>query len=233
VNDPKNHSTKEYRLKYQVQWTKDMITPKAMTGTVLDVSGGLIEWNIAPNKSAKGANTECFDDYCVTEKEWTVGEAHGFGGGICAGTLLWGYTHQHVGAINSTMTINGVEHCTSYQIHGTDPANPPGNEKGFVVKFTNCVDKDTLGNHVRLNKGDKVNIRAHYDVDVNSEATLPLPGGKHGGVMDLFFTFMDCDPGTYGEVYVCKQSTCVPTFDGHAPAKEIFKTIGDCQASCS
>lgn len=234
VNTKSDKDHKEYRLQYDVEYTEDLTnTLKPARVGVLDVSGGAIEWNIAPNKAASGANTKCYDDYCVTEKEWTVGDAHGFGGGICAGTLLWGYTHQHVGAINSTMTINGVEHCTSYPVHGTDPTNPPGNEKGFVVKFTNCVDKDTLGNHVRLNQGDKVNIRAHYDVDVNSVATLPLPGGKHGGVMDLFFTFMDCDPGTYGEIYVCKQSICVPTFEGHAPAKETFKTIGDCQAACS
>merc|ERR1712194_277850 len=130
------------------------------------------------------------------------------------------------------MFINDEPYCTSLPVHGTDPANPPGNEKGFVVKFTNCVDRDGIGNDFRLNHGDKLSVEAWYDVDPNSTATLPMPGGKHGGIMDLFFAMMDCDPGTFGEIYVCRQATCKPTFKGHVGRKETtYKTISDCQAT--
>jgi len=50
--------------------------------------------------------------------------------------------------------------------------------------------------------------------------------------MDLFFAMMDCDPGTFGEIYVCRQNSCVPTFDGHVDKSEVFATLGDCQQSC-
>lgn len=95
-------------------------------------------------------------------------------------------------------------------------------------------EQGQIGNHVRLNAGDEVGVEAWYDVDPDSVATLPLPGGKHGGIMDLFFAMMDCDPGTFGELYICRQATCVPTFKGHAPRSETtYSTIDACQAACS
>lgn len=221
---------RSYKLQYDIEYTEDMSSLKALRGVVLDASGGAIEWNIAPNMRPHD-NTVCTGTTCVTKKTWTVGHQRGFGNGICAGTMLWGYTHMHLGSINSTFNINGEQYCTSLPIHGTDPSNPPGNEKGFVVKYTDCVNKDLKGNHVRLNHGDKFEIEAWYDVDPESTATLPFPGGKHGGVMDLGFAMMDCDPGTFGEIYVCRQNTCVPTFTGHA--RSTFKTLSDCEASCS
>merc|ERR1712216_1017434 len=103
VNTKSDKNHKGYRLQYDVEYTENVTNVlKAARVGVLDVSGGAVEWNIAPNKAASGANTVCEDTYCVTEKSWTVGEAHGFGGGVCAGRMLWSYTHQHIGAINST-----------------------------------------------------------------------------------------------------------------------------------
>lgn len=99
-------------------------------------------------------------------------------------------------------------------------------------KFTECVNKDKLGNNVRLERGDVVKLESWYDVDPDSTVTLPLPGGKHGGVMDLFFTFMDCDPGTFGEIYVCRQETCQATFKSHVSSSEVYATKGDCEGKC-
>jgi len=50
----------------------------------------------------------------------------------------------------------------------------------------------------------------HYDVDPESQRHFPMPGGKHGGIMGLYFAFMDCDAGSWGEVYVRRNDTCVP-----------------------
>jgi hypothetical protein len=223
---------KSYRLQYDIEYTEDMSALRPLRGVVLDVSGGAIEWNIHANMK-KRDNTECDGTTCVTKDTWIVGHQKGFGNGICSGHMLWSYTHQHLGAINSTMFLNGKPYCTSLPIHGTDAANPPGNEKGFVVKFTNCVDRDGLGNDVRLNAGDELRIEAWYDVDSKSVGTLPLPGGKHGGVMDLFFAMMDCDPGTFGELYVCRQAACVPSFKSNAGKGTTYATIDDCKAACS
>lgn len=225
--------TKTYKLQYDIEYTEDLSTLKPLRGVVLDVSGGAIEWNIDQNVKNR-ANTECDDTTCVTKDSWTVGEQKGFGNGICAGRMLWSYTHQHLGAVNSTMFLNGEPYCTSYPIHGTNASNPPGNEKGFVVKFTNCVDRDGLGNDVQLKHGDDLRVEAWYDVDPKSTATLPFPGGKHGGVMDLFFAMMDCEPGTFGELYVCRQATCVPSFKSNVGKKDTsYATLGDCQAACN
>lgn len=233
VNKPSDRSHKAYKLQYDVEYTEDLSKLKAIGGFVVDVSGGAIEWNIGPD-AKKAPNTKCDSKACVTTDTFTVGTQRnrGVDGGICSGEMLWSYTHQHLGGINATMHINGKPHCTSYAVHGTDPTNPVGNEKGFVVKFTECVSKP-LGNKVRLNKGDKVKLEAWYDVDVDSQGTLPMPGGKHGGIMDLFFGLMDCDPGTFGEIYVCRQSTCVPTFKGHPKRGETsYSKIDACQAAC-
>ena len=35
-----------------------------------------------------------------------------------------------------------------------------GNELGYVVNFTRCIDRDNLGNELRLNKGDVVTIHS-------------------------------------------------------------------------
>jgi len=223
---------KAYKLQYDIEYTEDMSSLKPMRGVVLDVSGGSIEWNIAPNMRPRD-NTVCDATTCVTKDKWIVGQQPTFGKGICAGTMLWAYTHMHLGATNATMSINGEPHCTGYPIHGKNASNPPGDEKGFVVKYTDCISKEKLGNHVRLNAGDEFAVEAWYDVDPESTATLPMPGGKHGGVMDLAFGMMECDPGTFGEIYVCRQSTCVPTFKGHKGTRTHFKTISECEAGCS
>merc|ERR1712232_855605 len=103
--------------------------------------------------------------------------------------------------------------------------------KGYVVAFSECVAPQ-LGNQIRLNKGDILTITAFYDVNAKSTMNLPLPGGKHGGIMALQFFNMDCDPGTFGEIYVCRNSACVPTYKGKKGTDEHWETLEECQAAC-
>jgi hypothetical protein len=130
------------------------------------------------------------------------------------------------------LDINGKEYCTSLPVVGTDPANPAGNEQGFLVKVTECVDHKMQGNKVRLEKGDVVTLTQHYDVDPASQRQFPMPGGKHGGIMALFFTMMDCDAGTFAEVYVKRNDTCVPTPAKKCKGKDCphYDTLEACQA---
>merc|ERR1712232_902409 len=110
--------------------------------------------------------------------------------GICPGTLYNSYLHQHTGAISGTMFVNGVEICNSYPIIGTVPGTGPesvGNEMGYNVGFQMCIDQPNQNNSVILNEGDVVTITGFYDVDVASTRNLPIAGGKHGGIMMLYF----------------------------------------------
>jgi hypothetical protein len=118
--------------------------------------------------------------------------------------------HMHAGGILGTLALNGKEICTSLPVVGTDPANLPGNEQGFLVKVTECIDHRLLGNKLRLEKGDTMTLTQTYDVDPESQAFYPMPGGKHGGIMALFFAMIDCDEGSWGEIYVRRNDTCVP-----------------------
>ena len=57
------------------------------------------------------------------------------------------------------------------------------------------VLQDHDHNSIRLNKGDNLTIWSLYDVDKASTRAYPMPGGKHGGIMALFFYYMSCDAG--------------------------------------
>lgn len=152
------------------------------------------------------------------------------GSGVCPGTMLWGYLHQHSGSINGSLVVNGVTHCTNFPVIGTDPSNPSGNEKGFIAAFSECVNST---NTIRLNEGDNVTVVGYYDMDANSTRYEPVPMGKHGGVMGLYFGLMYCDPGTYDEIYVCRQNSCVPTWIGNVGDKDpVYTSLDGCQAGC-
>ena len=130
VNNATDVSTREFHLLYEVQYTRDMTSLTMINGGVLDLSGGDIEWNIGPGLSSTADNTVCNDTVCNVTDSVVVGTSHGFGKGLCAGTMLWSYLHQHFGSIRGTMYINNEEICSSTPVYGTDPDNLPGNEKG-------------------------------------------------------------------------------------------------------
>merc|ERR1712154_743589 len=151
--------------------------------------------NLAPHK--KGKWTSCDDKVCKTEGSRTM---------PVSGTIHWGYTHQHVCALNSTLSVNGKPHCTSYPHYGTDPHDAPGNEKGYAVGFHMCIDPDEPTDAIHVNKGDTLTITAYASVDSEDTTSLPIPGGNHNGFMNLFFFVVN--PDTTDE-YVCKQNRCV------------------------
>merc|ERR1712084_181971 len=96
-----------------------------------------------------------------------------------AGTISWAYTHQHTGALNSSMSVNGVHHCASYPHVGKDAHNTPGNEKGYAVGFHMCIDPLQSNTSVHVNKGDNLTLVAYYSVDPEDTRFLPIPGGEH------------------------------------------------------
>lgn len=229
VNNRADIEAKGYRFTYDIEWSKDLSMLKPVKMVMLDNRGDT-EGNIYPGQVSPRTYTTCDDKVCITNRTWTAGHQGKLGHGICAGTMLWSYLHQHIGAINGSMLINGKTHCEGFPLIGTDPTNPYGNEKGYVVSFSECVNST---NQVRINKNDKVTILDYYDVDVDSTRFSPIPSGKHGGVMGLYFGQMDCDEGTFDEVYVCRSATCVPAYTSNLGRKDThYATADDCRAAC-
>jgi hypothetical protein len=241
VNDPSNNSTRTVRLKSTFQYTRNFAGTKHLQTSLLDVGGNarsehgqminaISEWGVDTYLSNEGMYTRCDDKVCNATRTQVIGDGSKFGYGFCAGEMLWSYMHIHAGGTFGSMAINGQEVCTSLPVVGTDPANPPGNEQGYLVGVTQCIDHRLQGNKVRLEKGDVITLSAQYDVDPMSQRHFPMPGGKHGGIMALFFAFMDCDPGTYSEVYVTRNDTCVPVpHEKRDKVGPIFETLEECQ----
>lgn len=93
-------------------------------------------------------------------------------------TLL-AYTHQHIGAINSTLSVKGKPHCTSYPHYGADPHDAPGNEKGYAVGFHMCISPNEPTQAIHVNKGDTLTLTAYASVESEDTRSQPIPGGKH------------------------------------------------------
>merc|ERR1711953_1442630 len=89
-----------------------------------------------------------------------------------------------------------------------------------------------MGNGLVLKKGDVMTVETYYDVDPNSKRNAPFPGGKHGGIMALFFGAMHCDPGTYGEKYVCRQGQCIGV-KKKLKGKKTYADYGSCEVACT
>lgn len=177
---------------------------------VIDVFRCDILENLKPN--GRTVNTVCDDKLCTSTQTRTM---------PVSGHIQWAYTHQHNGAVNTTLSVNGVPTCTSFPHAGTDPNDAPGNEKGYIVGFRMCIDP-VLDKPLQINKGDKLTITALVSVDSADTRFLPLPGGEHTGFMGLFYFFFHEDnaPGAYN----CVNNRCVA-----GPGGVPLKT---CQSVC-
>lgn len=229
-------------MKYTVEWTRNMTSFKHLRVHCFDLGGAPriekqnflfgTEWNTGPYLNNEGSHQHCNGTVCNVTHTVIVGEQKSLEQGMCAGEMIWSYVHMHAGAISGAMFINGKKYCTSNPIVGTDANNTPGNEKGFMVEISSCVNEHKFGNKVRLNKGDVVTVNALYDVNPASTKYLPLPGGKHGGIMALFFSAMHCDPGTWGEQYVCRDNQCIGVKKKLGLFQKKWKTLSECQEKC-
>jgi hypothetical protein len=247
VNNPSDLSKKDYRLSYDVRWSRNLTAVASLQTGMLDVAGDFIEWDIdgkgkqfpAPVPgvpSTYSVNQTCTSGagaVCTTSRDIAVGVQPTFAGltdTICAGRLLSGYMHMHIGAINASLHHNGRPVCMSNPVYGDDPNNPPGNELGYVVDFSYCIDAQVPADAIRLEKGDSLTLTTNYDVDEESTRGYPFPGGKHGGVMGLFFYQIDCDDDAVAAGFACRQGDCISVPKGKNTSE--FDTLGDCLSKC-
>jgi hypothetical protein len=210
VNNPKDKTSKKYNLVYNITWTTDVEKVKPVKTYVLDVFDcGIVE-NLFPNKHS--STTKCDDKNCISKVTHTM---------PVSGTIHWAYGHQHSGASNSTLSVNGVPVCSSFPHVGTDLHDAPGNEKGYLVGFKMCIDP-AVDKPIKVNKGDELTLIAHASVDSADTRYLPIPGGSHTGFMGLFYFFLH--EGKDTDAYTCVNNNCVADSMG-APLKM-------CQAAC-
>ena len=93
--------------------------------------------------------------------------------------------HQHVGAVNLSVSVNGRLVCASYPTYGNQEG-VAGDELGYLTHMSQCIgtaaDAYTEG-PLQLSKGDKLRVDGYYFVGDNDERIAPFKGGTHLGVM--------------------------------------------------
>lgn len=166
----------DYYLRYTVDWVAPAEAPQ-----LKDVRIGV--WttpNCAAyyNVLASDAQPES-----VSSTDFTVPHA---------GEVVHAIGHQHTGAINVSMWLNGQFVCASYPSYGTE-ADVAGNELGHLVKMSVCLDKDATGKTMKTKKGDKVTIKAYYYVGRDDPRLGPSPAGTHLNVMSYMYTVFSID----------------------------------------
>ena len=103
------------------------------------------------------------------------------------GKLVYAVGHQHVGALNISLFLNGKFVCASYPTYGSE-IGVAGNEKGYLTKMSKCFDMDEAGGALQLNRGDIVRVDSWYWVGSEDPRIEPLPAGSHLNVMGYMYT---------------------------------------------
>lgn len=165
---------KDYFFKYTIDWTTDNSALKPIHVYVLDASDCRVEYNIDANDGSPVS---------VTELSWES---------EVDGDIVFGVGHIHNAGINTTVSRNGVDVCTTVPVYGTE-VGVPGNEKGYLTAAPPCImhgEENKAG--FRVEAGDVITLRANYWVGTGVDPTgSGLPGGFHGGVMALFYLGVD------------------------------------------
>ena len=118
-----------------------------------------------------------------------------------------------MGAINISLFVKDKFVCASHPQYGQTPGKA-GDEQGYVVAMSPCVDKSTTGS-LQIAKGDKVRLDSWYWVGRDDPRIYPLPGGTHLNVMGYMYVCIFCAvravfAAACGAVSACSMP-CVPT----------------------
>jgi len=99
-------------------------------------------------------------------------------------SVVFATGHIHTGGINISLSVNGQHACTSVPTYGTEEG-APGNEKGYLVKMSGCVDVATGA--LPLKKNDIVRIDGRYWVG-STDDRIGYADGTHLNVMAYMYT---------------------------------------------
>uniref|UniRef100_A0A6T9LG12 Uncharacterized protein n=1 Tax=Haptolina ericina TaxID=156174 RepID=A0A6T9LG12_9EUKA len=172
-----------YYLRYQVQYTRDTSSVKPIIISIATAPDCAAFYDVLRNDD----QPERADTY-----EYTVPKR---------ATVLYAVGHQHTGALNISMYVNGKRTCTSYPTYGTQ-VDVPGNESGYLVKMSLCIDESTGPLH--LQKGDVVKIESWYYVGSN-DPRVAYSDGTHLNVMGYMYLAYVGGSGTSSEEEVLGQ----------------------------
>lgn len=100
--------------------------------------------------------------------------------------VLTAIGHQHVGALNISMFLNGEFVCASYPKYGST-FGAPGDELGYLVEMSYCFDKDDADQPLLIRRGDTLRLDSWYFVGSDDPRIAPLPGGTHLNVMGYMY----------------------------------------------
>lgn len=161
---PNSLGKKDYYLQYSVSYTVDVNAIKPVHMYLLDASNCKVEYNIEENLASPVR---------FTQLSWKA---------PVTGDVVFAAGHVHLGALNISMSLNGVQKCLTLPTYGTK-VSQPGNEKGYLVAVNTCTDK------FRVNAGDKLTVRSNYWVGGPEPSGRMLDGGGgfHGGVMSYMY----------------------------------------------
>ncbi len=93
--------------------------------------------------------------------------------------------HLHTGAINISLSVNGKRLCTSYPTYGTEDG-VAGNERGYLVAMSPCVDMSSGQPYLVLKKGDTATVDAYYYAG-SDDPRLLYSDGTHLNVMAYMY----------------------------------------------
>ena len=159
--------TRSYALRYQVNYTYDIdqitsVDIGTMTTPECQLFYAVYENNEEPER------VDSYEMEIPTDVE-----------------VVYAVGHQHVGALNISLFVDDEFVCASYPRYGTQPG-VAGDEYGFVVEISTCIDKDTTGS-LHIKKGSKIRLDSWYWVGSNDTRIYPHPGGTHLNVMGYLY----------------------------------------------
>jgi len=97
--------------------------------------------------------------------------------------VLFAVGHMHTGGNYITLSLNGKHVCTSTCHYGTEEG-VPGNEKGYLVQMSQCINAST--GPLVVKKNDKLRLDAIYNVASNDDRVL-YSDGTHLNVMSYMY----------------------------------------------
>ena len=101
--------------------------------------------------------------------------------------------HQHTGAINVSLSLNGKLFCTSYPTYGNGTA--AGNEANHLVSMSTCYRYDPSGPAppLAVKKGDRISVSGYYYVGSDDPRLGADLSGTHLNVMTYMYLGFNMD----------------------------------------